>query len=1802
MSELAKYQQIFERDPTDLQAFNNVCTAAEKAKDFEYLTELLKYRTQITRDEQEIVDLFFRAGVVYLEKMNDVARGVEALLQGFDVDQTHAGIGARLESAYIHAGDWDAALAIIESQLNALAAGDLDGTKTSIRSDLHQQAGDLLEDKIRDTERALVHYRKAIELDRTNMPALNRAKEIYTQMGKFKNAAKLCELEARLEKEPDTKIALYRQLADILGNRMDDKAQAVTALKRALKVDQHNDMVKLELAQTIAESKLDPKHAKDHKWASDYLAKQAKHSTGADSLVFACAAVRAYPTSEKALAIAGAKAKETGDFRTLINECKNAYATLSDIRLQAPLIRRIVKSYLRMGAMGDALAWAEKIESVATEKDLELIAKLKESPDAVKMSSLESELPGEPISLPSRPSSIAPLPPMHTSSIPASPLSIPAPSPQVVPEPEDVSIPTAPPDGMSIEEWVTHLHRDAEKAKRANNDDRAIALMEVIVDHSPGDSKATTYLERKYRGKDDLRGLRDLLLKCMQTDAFPAAVKTVRLRQAAKLAEENLHDLEGAIETWYQIKVHDPKVRDAKDALERLLAEAERWEELVALFTEEAETSQSRSKKVTAYQRLAEIYRVRLNDSLMAAQALKHVIELAPDDVEAVDALDELYLREQQYDELVPLLDKRAAVARDKTEKKKLIIRAASLLHERLGLFEEAFAKVKTILDFLPGDMESIEMMEVIDEEAQNWQRLIETLNLKARVIKDNDSKVLAYKKVASISSARLSDTGLTLKAWNKVLDIAPSDEEALDASSSLYEEAGEWNELVRILELRIQSAQSDSDKVDFYRKLASVLDEELVSPEKAIVQWENLLKIDEDKEALGAMARWFEAKEEWEKLVGILERQAAMTSDHEQRADILFQKAGIIYDQLGQKDKAVKQLKHINTEVNPNHVPTLGLLRDILVEAGDYEEAVEILEQQIGYCTNNDDLKSFYILLGKWSKENLKDLPRAMEAYEKAASMDLLDDTLLDTLDEVFVEAQEWDKLLKMMFGRYQRSDNEDVKYGYMIRGGQLCEEKLDDSTQAWGWYRQLFDNMRSVAGAIDAVEEAANRMELWKELIDVYGVMTKEGTDEQKVSWWMKISEVFEDRVNDPQQALEAVLRAFSLDPENQEMLDSVDRLAVIGLAWDRLATVYAVLVKRAGSDDDKIEKYLRHARVLYEDGQQASIAFDVAIKAFELKPSSAKMLGLVEEIGREAARYEDLVKVYKICADREEDSARKVELLLKAANTYKDDLDDGDGALERILDALVAAPFDEVVVGSVWEVIRSLESNLLDAQKGVYWNKLIEIYRQLAHANRRESEKQVELTLVISKIYSEELNEKERAFEALKEAQQMAPDDEATIDKLEEMSGELDMWNDLVEHYRDILDETFEMSTAVMYHRRRARILSEQLGRSDEAAEHYWQIIQLDAQEYQAYDALLDYYQNAEKWNDLVNLLERQLDAAAEDAKRQELLLQIAQIWETKIGNKYEAKDWYEQVVALWPDNEEARAGIERLGVTNKIEFDDDGDEEEDDDDEINQLVSIAPPPPAHDEDNAVATDSDELSDSQSVADEDEINSDESIEEGDIGEEEKAAVQEEAIDERNDFSDKDDEPLPEEESANQKINEDFSFEADNDEPPNGPSTEESVVDDEQSSEEKDEEQEDEEQEDEEQGEQEEEQEDEEQVANVPDEAVIPAPPKPPRPPIAPPRPSAAPAPPPIPRTSEAPFAASSIAPAPPSVPGIPGIPKPPAIPAVPSVSAIPKPPTVPGRPMVGSMAPPPPPPPPLTAPSRPSIPVPAIRKDDE
>ncbi len=1595
MSEAEKFRAVLEEDPTDTQAFVGLCHIAEQDSDFEYLAELYKFRAQIIQDTHEIADLFFKSGEVYLDKIEDLNRGVECLLQGFEYDKTHAGIGDRLDIIYRENDDWESTAQILEQRIEALKEADQNGTKVVIRSDLHQQIGEIWEKVYNDLEKALKNYRTAIELDRTNLPALYSARELYYNSGKYKNAAKLCELEARAEKDNERRIALYRELARLLDEHLGDSNQAVLALKRALKLSPEDEETKVLLAKAIAKTPLSEETKKNHRWACDFLVRAAKKAEAPQAVELASAAFMAMPASEEAFTLLKSKATEAGEVERLEEAYKAVIAVSEELKDQAPHIRRLAKLYIEeIGNPEQALEWLKKLEPLGDEDDKKAIAQLakgvqtraSQMPPPAAASTQPATVEDAPVEEESGAGVVAP-PPLEEADSDKTPIpegmpeatpdlpSTAAPPP-IAPAPREA--PPEPPDGMSNEEYVKLLHKDADKARRSGDDATAEERMLDVLDYAPQDQKAMTYLERRFRARSDWLSLRDLLLRSHGASHLPETVQTVRLREAARISEEQLGDTDGAITAWKIIRENNPSLRDAGDALSRLLSQAGRWQELLEIVEQEAETTKSRTKRIDAYRRIADINRVRLGNSEAATVAFKKVLELSPDDESALEALDEMYLRDQNYEDLVELLRKRADLTRDRQAKRDFHVRSLLALRERLDRPEDAYELAKEILTISPNDGEVLEIMESIDEEGEHWGRLLNTLDLRVRAIEDPSDKAHLLRKKSAIAIDRFQDTEAAVKALQEVLGVIPDDFQAMDQLSEIYTNSGQWEELVEVHRKRLEAEKEEHARAEVLREIARLLENNLDRPDEALESWRQVIEIEEDVESLGALLRFYERSGDWSEYAEVLARQAPYAEDYKERADILFKRAEVLYEKLASKDEAIEGLKKIIAEVDPTNLATLELLRKVYVEDNDYASAADLLDQQIENTEDAEKKKSLLVLAGDWARTELDDLGRASSAYESASAIDQEDAQLLKNLDEVYTSLESWEKLLTLLEQQFKVEPDEEEKLDILIRAAGICEEKLEDSKRAWDWYRVAFNSLRHLERTIDVVDEAARRLGLWQELVDeVYGALTRSAADvDEQVEWWLKIATVFEEKLDDVSQGLEAVLRAFGLAPENEVLLDKVDHLAVLAKNWQRLSTVYSVLVSRTEIKEDKIELLIRYAKLLAEQEEQTSQGFDISLKAFELEPTSDDLLEVVETIGEKAERWDDMVRVYNVCLRFAEADDKKADLMLRSIKILRDKKEDPDGAMQQILSLLRVDPFNENISSQVWDEIKALEEDLIPSQKSVYWNQFIETLRALAEENRKDRVRQAELISVVARVYAEELDDVATAFESLKEIQQLNPRDEEAISRLEELAKEHNYWEAVTDHYRDVLDETFEMEIAVMFHKRLARILEEELGLPEEASEHYWQIIQLDVSDMNGYEKLLDYYTNAEKWNELVNLLERQLDNTKQDEDKKAILLKIAAIWEDKIKNKYEAKDWYEQIITLWPDNEEAKEGIERLSVGGSTTENIEEEDADDEDDDINELISIPPPPAEEDAEAQPETVEDGLGDEESESDDDEM----------------------------------------------------------------------------------------------------------------------------------------------------------------------------------------------------------------------------------
>ena len=108
--EIEKLRAVLEQNPTDKSAFTRLCEIADAENNHDYLAELCTFRAQVLEGDPEATELYLKAGNIYISNINDIPRGVQVLLKGFETDRTHVAIGERLDEIYRDAEDWEASL------------------------------------------------------------------------------------------------------------------------------------------------------------------------------------------------------------------------------------------------------------------------------------------------------------------------------------------------------------------------------------------------------------------------------------------------------------------------------------------------------------------------------------------------------------------------------------------------------------------------------------------------------------------------------------------------------------------------------------------------------------------------------------------------------------------------------------------------------------------------------------------------------------------------------------------------------------------------------------------------------------------------------------------------------------------------------------------------------------------------------------------------------------------------------------------------------------------------------------------------------------------------------------------------------------------------------------------------------------------------------------------------------------------------------------------------------------------------------------------------------------------------------------------------------------------------------------------------------------------------------------------------------------------------------------------------------------------------------------------------------------
>ena len=190
----------------------------------------------------------------------------------------------------------------------------------------------------------------------------------------------------------------------------------------------------------------------------------------------------------------------------------------------------------------------------------------------------------------------------------------------------------------------------------------------------------------------------------------------------------------------------------------------------------------------------------------------------------------------------------------------------------------------------------------------------------------------------------------------------------------------------------------------------------------------------------------------------------------------------------------------------------------------------------------------------------------------------------------------------------------------------------------------------------------------------------------------------------------------------------------------------------------------------------------------------------------------------------------------------------------------------------------------------------------------------------------IEERRLSHQNAAFDVYGRALRVDPNNQDVLAHLERLAAETGHWAKLATLLAGEIEKVDEARRAIDLLLRLARVYEEETGQLDEAIATYRRAITADPDSKQALVALDRLFARAQQWDELAEIVRKEIRVAEADEDRVALNFRLAQIYELALVDMPKAVEAYRDILTADPTHNETRAALERmfLGGTMQAEI--------------------------------------------------------------------------------------------------------------------------------------------------------------------------------------------------------------------------------------------------------------------------------------
>ncbi|MDB4956997.1 MAG: Tetratricopeptide 2 repeat protein, partial [Myxococcales bacterium] len=697
---------------------------------------------------------------------------------------------------------------------------------------------------------------------------------------------------------------------------------------------------------------------------------------------------------------------------------------------------------------------------------------------------------------------------------PAPPVIAAAAAPVAAAEPPRAKSPTAQPPVK--QEVPADLDEAMKRAKGTEGGaDKGVLAWKEVVAKFPTSQPPRRELARVLRGAQSWMQLADALkdeeAKASPTPQDKAAIYLELAETYGKLNNDNQ-----VISALTSAVAQDPNALEAYDRLAAIYEAKKRWPDLVKVLGEKAERTLDGNGKVAIYLQVANLYLERFSNQAEAIKAFEKVLELDPNNHQAVDHLLAVYEKRRDWEKLIKL--KEAEVERaPESERGAKVIEVARMAATKVKKPEICTYWWEKVVQYEPTHEEALTELYKLYERNKEWEKLADICSRQADGATDDKVRAEALQRLGLLYTEKVENSAKAIAAWQRLLAIDENNRRAQDALKKLYVTEGRWDELeqfyrtrgkideyIRVLEREVE-AGSETHRLSLAMKIATLYRDELQKPDRAMRAYEKVLTLDENNlDAAEALIPLYQAGRDPKALVRVLEIQLRATPADEENLRLERIKALAQYNEEKLRDKGAAfgwWIKALSEQHDAEWIHTE--VERLAGETQGWNTLVDAYAAALPKFPHKADALPLMLVMARVIEKEQGDIDRALEMNRQILAIDEHNEQALDALERLFLGKGGFEELLKVYEKKLDLTNDPDERIAIQSKIGKLYEDEVKDDKKAVAAYQAILDAVGDEPRALSSLDRIYVRNSQWKELADVLGrQLTIIGPDDNRAA----------------------------------------------------------------------------------------------------------------------------------------------------------------------------------------------------------------------------------------------------------------------------------------------------------------------------------------------------------------------------------------------------------------------------------------------------------------------------------------------------------------------------------------------------------------------------------------------------------------------------------------------------------------------------------------------------------------------------